>query len=71
MQQVRNILKWADGKAIKNEFDIQILNLLGPKQNSDLESVPKQTQQNKIKKAGKEGILRITIKILSKQIIRK
>ncbi|XP_047359748.1 probable glutamine--tRNA ligase [Vespa velutina] len=54
MQQVRNILKWADGKAIKNEFDIQILNLLGPKLNSDFESVPKQTQQNKVKKAGKE-----------------
>ncbi|XP_043501637.1 probable glutamine--tRNA ligase [Polistes fuscatus] len=54
MQQVRNTLKWADGKAIKNEFDIQILNLLGPKQNSDLESVPKQTQSNKVKKAVKE-----------------
>ncbi|XP_014606165.1 PREDICTED: probable glutamine--tRNA ligase [Polistes canadensis] len=54
MQQVRNTLKWADGKAIKNEFDIQILNLLGPKQNSDLESVPKQTQSNKVKKTVKE-----------------
>lgn len=54
MQQVRNILKWADGKAIKNEFDIQILNLLGPKLSSDLEPAPKQVLQNKIKKAGKE-----------------
>ncbi|XP_076646067.1 glutaminyl-tRNA synthetase [Halictus rubicundus] len=35
MQHVRNNLKWADGKAVKNEFDVQILVLLGPKVDSD------------------------------------
>ncbi|KAL6268379.1 hypothetical protein P5V15_001512 [Pogonomyrmex californicus] len=49
MQQVRNVLKWADGKAIKNEFDIQLLDLLGPKVESDLASVPKQAKQPKDK----------------------
>jgi len=47
MQQVRNILKWADGKAIKNEFDIQLLDLLGPKVDADLTSISKQVKQSK------------------------
>jgi len=51
MQQVRNILKWADGKAIKNEFDIQLLDLLGPKVDADLTSIPKQVKQSKDKQA--------------------
>ncbi|XP_076237813.1 glutaminyl-tRNA synthetase [Calliopsis andreniformis] len=54
MQQVRNNLKWADGKAIKNEFDIQILILLGPKVDSDLVPPPKTTKQAKVKKPEKE-----------------
>ncbi|XP_071646231.1 probable glutamine--tRNA ligase [Temnothorax longispinosus] len=49
MQQVRNILKWADGKAIKNEFDVQLLDLLGPKVDADLAPVPKQVKQPKDK----------------------
>lgn len=63
MQQVRNILKWADGKEIKNEFDIQLLYLLGPKTDTDLIPVPKMKQpkdkQTKTKKSGivKEGEL--------------
>ncbi|XP_029673330.1 probable glutamine--tRNA ligase [Formica exsecta] len=55
MQQVRNILKWADGKAVKNEFDIQLLYLLGPKTDTDLIPVPKMKQpkdkQTKTKKS--------------------
>lgn len=51
MQQVRNILKWADGKAVKNEFDIQILDLLGPKTDADLAPAPKQIKQLKDKQA--------------------
>ncbi|XP_018046369.1 PREDICTED: probable glutamine--tRNA ligase isoform X2 [Atta colombica] len=54
MQQVRNILKWADGKAIKNEFDVQLLDLLGPKVDADLASISKQVKpkdkQTKAKK---------------------
>lgn len=62
MQQVRDVLKWADGKAIKNELDIQILDLLGPKTEADLAPAPKQVKQSKDKeakakkpKAAKEG----------------
>ncbi|XP_070165578.1 probable glutamine--tRNA ligase [Polyergus mexicanus] len=55
MQQVRNILRWADGKAVKNEFDIQLLYLLGPKTDTDLIPVPKMKQpkdkQTKTKKS--------------------
>lgn len=63
MQQIRNILKWADGKAIKNEFDVQFLDLLGPKVDADLAPAPKVKQpkdkQTKAKKAevAKEGEL--------------
>lgn len=49
MQQVRSILKWADGKAIKNEFDVQLLDLLGPKVDADLAPAPKQVKQPKDK----------------------
>ncbi|KOX71972.1 putative glutamine--tRNA ligase [Melipona quadrifasciata] len=54
MQQVRNTLKWADGKAIKNEFDVQMLDLLGPKRDSDLVPLPKQAKQTKAIKLEKE-----------------
>lgn len=54
MQQVRNILKWADGKAIKNEFDIQMLDLLGPKCEFDLVPLNKSTKQAKMRKPVKE-----------------
>ncbi|XP_076160677.1 glutaminyl-tRNA synthetase isoform X2 [Ptiloglossa arizonensis] len=56
MQQVRNNLKWADGKAIKNEFDVQILVLLGPKIDSDLTPPPKTTKQTKLKKTENEKV---------------
>lgn len=41
MGDARSALKWADGKAIKNEVDMQVLHLLGPKTESDLEKKPK------------------------------
>ncbi|KAJ8975502.1 hypothetical protein NQ317_010617 [Molorchus minor] len=41
MQKVKAELPWADGKAIKNEVDIQVLDLLGPKTEADLAPVPK------------------------------
>lgn len=49
MLEVRTMLKWTDGKAIKNEFDIQILDLLGPKTKEDLEPAPKAQKQPKTK----------------------
>jgi len=45
MGVVRNKLKWADGKAIKSEIDMQVLNLLGPKTDEDLAPVKKQKNQ--------------------------
>uniref|UniRef100_A0A665SXS9 Glutamine--tRNA ligase n=1 Tax=Echeneis naucrates TaxID=173247 RepID=A0A665SXS9_ECHNA len=37
MGEARSALKWADGKVIKNEVDMQVLHLLGPKTEADLE----------------------------------
>ncbi|KAJ8933092.1 hypothetical protein NQ314_014220 [Rhamnusium bicolor] len=36
MQKVRIQLPWADGKAVKSEIDVQVLDLLGPKTEADL-----------------------------------
>ncbi len=41
MGNVRNTLRWADGKAIKSEVDMQMLNILGPKTDEDLAPVKK------------------------------
>lgn len=41
MSEVRNKLKWADGKVIKSEMEIQVLSLLGPKTEADLAPPPK------------------------------
>ncbi|XP_072569267.1 glutamine--tRNA ligase [Paramormyrops kingsleyae] len=53
MGETRAGLKWADGKIIKNEVDMQVLHLLGPKTEADLEKkpkVPKQKPQENMKK---------------------
>lgn len=47
MQAVRADLPWADGKAIKNEVDVQILDLLGPKTEADLAPPPKAEKKPK------------------------
>lgn len=41
MQDARQQLKWADGKAIKNEVDMQVLDILGPKTEEDKKPIPK------------------------------
>ncbi|XP_057212200.1 glutamine--tRNA ligase [Triplophysa rosa] len=41
MGEARAALKWADGKILKNEVDMQVLHLLGPKTEADLEKKPK------------------------------
>ena len=40
--EARSKLKFADGKIIKNEVDMQVLDLLGPKTEADLEKPVKQ-----------------------------
>ncbi|XP_071081641.1 glutamine--tRNA ligase-like [Haliotis cracherodii] len=52
LSEARNSLKWADGKAIKNEVDMQILDLLGPKTDADLEKPQKQKTPKPAKSAG-------------------
>lgn len=42
--EVRKQLKWADGKAIKNEVDMQVLDLLGPKTAEDMEKPAKKAK---------------------------
>ncbi|XP_041348484.1 glutamine--tRNA ligase-like [Gigantopelta aegis] len=48
--ECRGKLKWADGKRVKNEVDMQILDLLGPKTDADLEKPPKQKAAKPTKK---------------------
>lgn len=36
IQEARALLRWADGKAVKSEVDLQVLDLLGPKTEADL-----------------------------------
>jgi len=47
MADVRSLLKWADGKAIKDQIDTQILELLGPKTEEDSKPAPKQKGEPK------------------------
>lgn len=60
MSEVRNALKWADGKVIKSEVELQLLSLLGPKTEADLapppkaEKAPKQPKPAKAPAAEKE-----------------
>ncbi|CAG0890012.1 unnamed protein product [Darwinula stevensoni] len=40
LAEARQDLKWADGKLVKNELDVQILDLLGPKSDADMVKKP-------------------------------
>jgi len=51
MAAVRTKLKWADGKAVKAEFDLQLLDILGPKTDADLAPPPKTEKKKGDKKA--------------------
>ena len=54
MVEVRKSLPWADGKAIKSEFDVQVLDLLGPKTEADLAPPPKKEKKTKEPKSDKK-----------------
>jgi len=54
MGEVRTELKWADGKEIKGEIDIQLLDMLGPKTDQDL-APPKKAEKKKGEKKKVEG----------------
>jgi len=55
MQEVRQELKWADGKEIKNEVDMQVLDLLGPKTEADFSPQIKQSKRFKTDKPNPES----------------
>ncbi|CAH3145871.1 unnamed protein product [Porites evermanni] len=56
MGKAREKLKWADGKAIKSEIDMQILDLLGPKTEEDMQRTnAKEPKNNKEGKKTKES----------------
>jgi len=57
MQEVRKQLLWADGKAIKNVVDSQILDILGPKTEADLAPVQKQKKIKEIKPIEKKTLV--------------
>ena len=50
MAEVRKKLPWADGKAVKSEFDVQVLDMLGPKTEADLAPPPKKEKKPKAEK---------------------
>ena len=54
MGKVRGQLKWADGKEIKAQVEIQLLDLLGPKTDADLLPPPKAEKKKTEKKPVKE-----------------
>lgn len=51
MGQVRAFLPWAESRKVKEEIDLQILTLLGPKREEDLVKPPKTKGEKKEKKA--------------------
>ncbi|XP_039253901.1 glutamine--tRNA ligase-like [Styela clava] len=55
LSQARKNLKFADGKSIKNEVDIQLLDLLGPKTEADMAPVSKNKKSNNPKPAKNSG----------------
>jgi len=55
MGKVRGGLKWADGKEIKAQVEIQLLDLLGPKTDADLLPPPKAEKKKADKKPAKEN----------------
>lgn len=62
MQEVRNALKWADGKLIKAEIDVQLFDLLGEKTESDCAKPKKIKQSESGKKTQKSNDNKADIK---------
>ncbi|XP_020369493.1 glutamine--tRNA ligase isoform X1 [Rhincodon typus] len=74
MGEVRNKLKWADGKIIKNEVDLQVLNLLGPKTEADLEKktkAPKQKTQKVATESKEESAINGEVEVQSASLMEQ
>lgn len=63
MQEVRKKLPWADGKAIKNEMDNQILGILGAKTDVDLAPAQKQKKAKEVKNVEKKVLVYVPMEI--------
>ncbi|XP_058836407.1 probable glutamine--tRNA ligase [Topomyia yanbarensis] len=50
LAEIRGCLPWADGKAIKNEVDVQLFDLLGPKTEADKATLVKADKKSEAKK---------------------
>lgn len=74
MGEARTGLKWADGKVIKNEVDLQVLHLLGAKTEADFEKKPKAPKAKAPEKEKKEvevavnGDMKMEAKSLTEQL---
>ena len=74
LQDVRGKLLWADGKAVKSEVDVQIFDLLGPKNETDLAPPPAKSKKLskpvtvKVDEVVKEEESAVTIMDLMKNI---
>lgn len=62
LSELRGQLPWADGKAIKNEVDVQIFDLLGPKTEADLAPLPKPEKKSKGDKAAAQKVDKAALK---------
>ncbi|KAI8772081.1 glutamine--tRNA ligase [Biomphalaria glabrata] len=67
--EIKTKIKWADGKAVKNELDMQILDLLGPKTDADLEKAPKSKVPNTKPSQPKEPVVNGDNKIVEESIL--
>ncbi|MBN3301680.1 SYQ ligase, partial [Amia calva] len=78
MGEARSTLKWADGKIIKNEVDMQVLHLLGPKTEADLEKKAKtprakapENNNNKRKTKEEDETLNGEVKLEGKSLMEQ
>lgn len=55
MQDLKDQLKWADGKSVKAAIDVEIFDLLGPKTEADLKPLPKSEKKKEIKMKNNEN----------------
>ncbi|XP_058844252.1 glutamine--tRNA ligase [Acipenser ruthenus] len=71
MGEARSQLKWADGKIIKNEVDMQVLHLLGPKTEADLEKKPKAPKQKAAAENEKVEAADVDVKLEGKSLMQQ
>lgn len=80
MQKIKLELPWADGKAVKNEIDLQIIDLLGLKTEADLAPVskadkkssrPPKIESNQKKHSEEKEVLEVTKSLSILDVMKK